>query len=54
MPMLASFGNGIALKFIKGEVLRAEQVLQPEFERIIARNLAQLHSIPVPHDMPTR
>ncbi len=51
-PLLATFNNGIVLKFMKGNTVSLEQLEDPEFERKVAKILAQIHVIPVPADMP--
>ncbi len=53
-PLYASFNNGIVLKFMKGKVVTMEQLDNPEFEKKVAKILAEIHVIPVPYDMPRR
>ncbi len=51
-PLLATFNNGIVLKFVKGNIVSVEQLENPELERKVAKILAEIHVIPVPDDMP--
>jgi len=44
-PLYCTFNNGYCYKFIEGRVLEVNDMAKPEMQSLIAKRMAQLHSI---------
>ena len=51
-PLYATFNNGLVMKFMKGNMVSAEQLKNPDLETKAAQILAKIHLTNIPDHMP--